>query len=105
MDGRCFSTNGHFCSLLKYHQIGSIVGTESGGAFTCNAGKNGIKHLEHSGIQLYFGRSSYAAAIEGMDKSKPIKPDYIVEETYNDFLVRKDVILERAFELINESQK
>ncbi len=100
MDGRCFSTNAHFCSLLKYHQTGTMVGTESGGTFTCNAGKNGIKHLSHSGIQLYFGRSSFAAAVEGMDKSQPIKPDYYVNETYHDFLNGKDVILEKSLELI-----
>lgn len=100
MDGRCFSTNGHFCSLLKYHQIGEIVGTESGGTFTCNAGKNGVKHLENSGIQLYFGRSSFATAVAGMDKSQPIKPDYYVIETYRDFLNGIDVILEMAMEII-----
>jgi len=100
MDGRCFSTNGHFCSLLKYHRIGIIVGTESGGTFTCNAGKNGIKHLDHSGIQLYFGRSTFATAVEGMDKSQPIIPDYYAIKTYQDFLAGNDVIIEKALTLI-----
>lgn len=103
MDGRCFSTNGHFCSLLKYHQVGVIVGTESGGTYTCNAGKNGVKRLENSGIQLYFGRSSFATAVEGMDKSKPIKPDYLVIETYRDFLDGRDVIMEKAMDIIGDS--
>ena len=102
IDGRCFSTNGHFCSLLKYHEIGSFVGTESGGTYTCNAGKNGIEKLHNTGIQLYFGRSSFATAVEGMDKSKPIIPDYYVNETLTDFVEGKDVQMEFIFELINK---
>nr|NQU94507.1 hypothetical protein [Bacteroidota bacterium] len=78
VDGRCFSTNGHFCALLKYHNICTFVGTETGSTYICNAGRNGIKHLENTGIQLYFGRSSFAAAGKGMDKSKPIEPDYFI---------------------------
>jgi len=39
IDGRCFSTNGHFCSLLKYHKIGKFIGTEGGATYKCNAGK------------------------------------------------------------------
>lgn len=100
MDGRCFSTNAHFCSLLKYHQIGTIVGTPSGGTFTCNAGKNGIEILENTKIQLYFGRSSFSTAVKGMDKSKPIFPDVYVNETYRDFLENRDVFMEKAFEQI-----
>jgi len=103
MDGRCFSTNAHFCSLLKYHKIGIIVGTESGGTYTCNAGKNGIKKLKNTGIQLYFGRSSFSAAVEGMDKTKPIEPDYYVTETYQDFLKSKDLFLEKAMTIISNT--
>lgn len=101
IDGRCFSTNAHFCSLLKYHNIGKFVGTESGATYTCNAGKKGIEKLHHSGIQLYFGRSSFATAVKGMDKSKPIIPDYYVKETYKDLLSRKDVAIEKILNLIN----
>jgi len=104
MDGRCFSTNAHFCSLLKYHKIGTIVGTASGGTYTCNAGKNGIQHLDNAGIQLYFGRSSFSTAVEGMDKSKPIEPDFYIIENYRDFLNGKDMFMIKAMEIINDSQ-
>lgn len=98
MDGRCFSTNAHFCSLIKYHQIGTIVGTPSGGTYTCNAGKNGVGILKNTGIQLYFGRSSFSTAVKGMDKSKPILPDVFINETYQDFLENRDVFIEKALE-------
>jgi len=105
MDGRCFSTNAHFCSLLKYHEIGKFVGTESGGTYTCNAGKNGVKRLDNTGIQLYFGRSSFSTAVEGMDKSQPIMPDYKINETYYEFLDGEDKYMQKAFQLIEDKSK
>jgi hypothetical protein len=105
MDGRCFSTNAHLCALLKYHQIGTFVGTPSGATYTCNAGKNTQKRLKNTGIQLYFGRSSFAAAVEGMDKTRPIYPDYYIKESYNDFLEGKDACMHKALQLIDEQNK
>ena len=101
IDGRCFSTNGHFCSLLKYHKIGKFVGTESGATYKCNAGKNTHIRLNHTKIQLYFGRSTFAAAVEGMDKTKPISPDYPVIETLSDFLGGKDTTMDFILNLID----
>jgi hypothetical protein len=102
IDGRCFSTNGHFCALLKYHHIGKFVGTESGATYMCNAGKNTEIRLNHTDIILNFGRSTYAAAVQGMDKTKPIMPDYYVEETLSDFIDGKDTQMEFVFKLIKQ---
>lgn len=102
IDGRCFSTNGHFCALLKEHNIGKFVGTPAGSSYKCNAGKNTQGHLSHTGIILYFGRSTYAAAVEGMDKNQPVMPDYPVQETIDDFIKGRDVFGETALELIKK---
>jgi len=101
LDGRCGSTNGHFCSLLKYHRIGAFVGTPSGSTYKCNAGKNTEVGLDKTSIILTLGRSTFAAAVKGMDKTKPIMPDHPVRETYRDFLAGKDVYMETALELID----
>ncbi|MCP4631559.1 MAG: hypothetical protein GY855_01440 [candidate division Zixibacteria bacterium] len=103
IDGRCFSTNGHFCSLLDYHNIGKFIGTESGATYKCNAGKDTEAHLKNTRIMLYFGRSTFAAAVKGMDKTKPIMPDYPVKVTYQDFLDGKDVFMETALKLIDKT--
>ncbi|UCG27013.1 MAG: hypothetical protein JSV24_08535, partial [Bacteroidales bacterium] len=102
IDGRCFSTNGHFCSLLKYHKIGTFVGTPGGSTYKCNAGRNTNIILKNTRIMLYFGRSTFAAAVQGMDKAKPIMPDIPVHETYTDFLNGKDVFMETALKLVRE---
>ena len=101
LDGRCFSTNGHFCALLKYHKIGTFIGTPSGSTYICNAGKNTHAVLKNTRIMLYFGRSSFAAAVSGMDKTQPIFPDIYVNESYQDFLENRDVFMESALEQIS----
>ncbi|MBN1327772.1 MAG: hypothetical protein JW996_07465 [Candidatus Cloacimonetes bacterium] len=102
IDGRCFSTNGHFCSLLKYHKIGEFVGSEGGSSYKCNAGKNTQFNLKNTKIMLYIGRSTYVAAVKNMDKTQGILPDHYVEQTYNDFLNDRDSILEFTLELIEK---
>ncbi len=105
LDGRCGSTNGHFSALLDYHRIGRFVGTPSGSTYKCNAGKNTEVGLDKTSIILTLGRSTFAAAVKGMDKAKPIMPDYPVKETYRDFLQGKDVYLETALELIKAANR
>jgi len=102
IDGRCFSTNGHFCSLLKYHRIGEFIGTEGGASYKCNAGKNTQFNLNNTKIMLYLGRSTYTAAVKNMDKTHGILPDHYVEQTYKDFLKDKDTILDFTFDLIEK---
>jgi len=104
LDGRCGSTNGHFCALLEYHGIGKFVGTPSGSTYVCNAGKNSEVRLDKTSLILTLGRSSFAAAVEGMDKSKPIFPDHPVRETYRDFLDGRDVFLETVLRLIEKDK-
>ena len=100
IDGSCGSTNGHFCSLLKYHRLGKFVGTPSGSTYKCNAGKNMEVTMDHSSMILTLGRNTYAAAVEGLDKSNPIMPDLQVRETYRDFLEGRDVFMDAALKLI-----
>ena len=48
---------------------------------------------------LTIGRSTYAAAVKDMARTA-ILPDIYVNETYDDFLKKRDVFLETAFEQI-----
>ena len=57
------------------------MGTPSGATYKCNAGKNTNVILKNTGIMIYFGRSTYAVAVDGMDKTEPILPDIPVHET------------------------
>jgi len=97
MDNRCFSTNGHFCSHIKYHKLATIIGTPSAGNYRCT----NVQHttLDNSGIMVYYGNSNYSTAVE-MDKTQPIMPDILIEETYDDFMKGRDLYMEEALKLI-----
>jgi hypothetical protein len=105
LDGRCFSTNGHFCALLKYHKIGKFIGTGSGATYTCNAGRDLMVRLNNTRFMLYFGRTPFAVAVEGMNKREPIKPDYPVHETIQDMLDGRDLYMETALKLIERGEQ
>jgi hypothetical protein len=100
IDGICGSTNGHFCALLKYNKIGKFIGTPGGSTYKCNAGRNTEFRLDNSQMIITIGRSTYSAAVRGMDKRSPIMPDILVEETYNDFIENRDSYLEKTLQQI-----
>lgn len=100
IDGSCGSTNGHFCSLLKYHQIGKFIGTPGGSSYKCNAGNDTEFILPNSKILITIGRTTYAVAVQGMDKQQPIMPDIYINESYSDFLNSKDIFIECALDQI-----
>jgi len=96
IDGSCGSTNGHFCALLRYNGIGKFIGTPSGSTYKCNAGRNTEFTLDNTKMIITAGRSTYSAAVKGMDKRAPIMPDIMVTDTYRSFLEKRDMIMERA---------
>jgi C-terminal processing protease CtpA/Prc len=102
IDGNGFSTNGHFCGLLKYHQLVTFVGTTLGSTYTCTGN---VKYfdLEHTKLILGTARERrYSAAVEGMDPTKGIEPDYYVETTQEDIAEGRDTQLEFLLEMISE---
>ncbi len=103
IDGRCGSTNGHFCALLDYNNIGTFVGTPSGATFKCNAGKDTELRLPNTQMIITIGRTTYKAAVENMDKLAPIMPDILVHETAEDIATGRDVFIEATLEEISNN--
>jgi hypothetical protein len=99
IDGACGSTNGHFCALLKYHKIGTLIGTPTGATYKCNAGKETEFRLTHTQMIITVGRRTYSVAVSNMLKSA-IMPDIYVYETMESFLNNTDLFLETALEQI-----
>lgn len=97
-DGGCFSTTGHFCSILKYHTRGIFVGEETGGSWACNDASQ--EHsLPHTGIIINVPRATYATAVNGLEKGRGIRPDYPVMATIDDLIARRDVVLKKAIDI------
>lgn len=94
-DGACFSTTGHFLSLIKYYKIGEIIGEEPGGSFSCNDNSQFFT-LPNSQLKVNIARKTFQTNIEGMQIGYQIKPDYEVIPCIQDVLEAKDVQLENA---------
>jgi hypothetical protein len=103
IDKHCGSTNGHFCALLKYHKIGKLIGEEGGSTYKCNAKTKEVK-LDNTKMLVYVPQETFSAAVEGMDKTKGVEPDYYIEQTYKDFLIDKDTVMEFVKDLISKKE-
>jgi len=104
IDGLGFSTTGHFCGLLKYHRVGSFIGSETGATFTCT-GNATYPALDQTGIMVGTARiMRYTAAVKGMDPLRGILPDYPVEPSRDDLIRGRDKVLEYALSLAGEDQ-
>lgn len=92
-DGACFSTNGHFCSLVKYHKFGTLVGSETGATYVCtDSSKNAI--LNHTRIRLHYSTKPFKVAVKGLSQAKGIQPDIPVPSTIEDILENRDVTMQ-----------
>jgi C-terminal processing protease CtpA/Prc len=95
----CFSSTGHFCALLRFHKIGTFIGTETGGTYECNDARREI-HLERTRLRLFVARMAFAAAVQSLPRYRGIVPDIVVEPSIADELAGKDPVLERALAII-----
>ncbi len=102
IDGLCFSTTGHFVGLLKYHGVGSFVGTESGATYTCT-GNATYPALDETGIMVGTARvMRYTAAVKDMDPRRGVIPDHPVVISQEDLIGGKDPVLDCALQLCRE---
>ncbi len=100
VDGLGFSTTGHFCGLLKYHKVGSFVGSETGATYTCT-GNATYPALDYTGIMVGTARvGRYTAAVSGMDPRRGIIPDFPVNITPQDLIRGNDVVMDYTLKLI-----
>ncbi len=94
-DGGSFSTSGHFLSLVKYHDLGTIYGDTSGGSYWCNGCYEELK-LDNTEIQVMYPQCRYATAVKGVDGPNGIAPDVFFKTTIYDILSGKDYMLKLA---------
>ena len=99
IDGNGFSTTGHFCGLLKYHNVGKFIGSELGSTYTCT-GNATYPALKNTGIMVGTARvRRYTAAVKDMDPQRGVMPDYNIEPTQEDIINGKDIVKTYTLEL------
>lgn len=102
LDGGCFSTTGHLLSLVKHHNLGTLIGEESGGSYWCN-GCNEIYTLPNTRLRLQCTRCTYETAVTGFSRGKGIMPDIEIKPTVEDLLEGRDRVMLFTLDLIRGS--
>lgn len=103
IDGSCFSTTGHFVSLLKYNHVGKLVGTETGATFTCTGS---VHYIDLKNTKLILGtaqKQRYSTAVQNMDRRRGVMPDFHVEQSQNDIVTKKDAVFNFVLDLIGSN--
>jgi hypothetical protein len=103
INGGCFSSTGHLCSLLKYHKRGTFIGEETGGTYECNDGSS-TYNTKETRLNLHVARVTFTTATQGLSREHGIMPDYNVEPQIEDIIRGSDMVKEYAIRLIDKSK-
>lgn len=101
VNGCTHSTSSTVAALAQYHSLGIIIGESTSGTYSGYNGGNWIwLTLPYSGIKMRIALRSFYNAIDSTHNEIIIKPDYEVNFTIEDILQNKDVVYEKAIDLI-----
>jgi hypothetical protein len=100
IDGICFSSTGHFTSLLKYYELGTFVGEEAGATFTCNDASHDMV-LKNTRYRIQSARHTFATAVFGFPLDQGIMPDHYVRQTIEEVIIGHDAVMDYTLNLIN----
>ncbi|MEO1514069.1 MAG: S41 family peptidase [Bacteroidota bacterium] len=95
----CSSTTGHLCSILKYHNLGTLIGSETGATYSCNANTTNFE-LKNTRITASVATQIYQTDVTGFAKNRGIIPDHQLSKNLDEILDKKDIELEKAMELL-----
>ncbi|HUX20326.1 MAG TPA: S41 family peptidase [Spirochaetia bacterium] len=97
-NGGSFSSTGHLLALLRYHELGTFVGEESGSSFSSTDGSRDFP-LPETRVILHSSRREYRVAVGGLPQGRGILPDVGVSPTAADLIAGRDPAMEAALEL------
>ncbi|MNJ86465.1 Peptidase family S41 [compost metagenome] len=98
------STTGHFCALVDYHNLGIFVGEQSGSTYTCNGAQEKFR-LKHTELIVIVAQETYQVDVVNMEKEIGIIPLYIVTPSKEEFLLKKDVIMDFVLDKLHNETK
>lgn len=103
INGGCFSTTGHFCSLARFHHLGTFVGEETGGSFYCNDSHMNTV-LPKSRINFQVARGTWGTAVSGFERGRGIMPDFPVTPSVDDLINGFDREMAYVLQLIEDKK-
>lgn len=101
MDGNGHSTTGHFMSLVKVHNLGTIVGEELGSNQFCTAGQTMFRLLNTKFV-VSSANNTHVSTATKLPDNVGILPDYFVTQSIDDYLNKIDAVKNYTLKLIRK---
>ena len=101
INGKCFSTTNHFCSLVKENNFGIFIGYETGGTYTCNDYSKFFT-LENTKLTFRVASRICKTTATTLTNKHGIIPDHYVIPGIDDILNNTDTVLNYTLELIEK---
>lgn len=103
IDGLGNSTTGHFMSLVKVHNLGTIVGEELGSNQFCSAGQK-ICRLSNTKLEYYVANNTHESTATSLPDEVGILPDHFVTQSIEEYLNKVDAVKNFTFRLFQGKQ-
>ncbi len=100
IDGIGNSTTGHFMSIVKLLNLGTIIGEELGSNQFCSAGGKTFR-LSHTKLIFTVADNTHVSMATSLPDERGILPDIYVTQNIDEYLDRVDAVREFALKLIN----
>jgi hypothetical protein len=101
VNGNCFSACNIFAALADFHQLGTIIGEETGGNYPDTDGYFGvIFKLPNSGLGVQFRLWHLKTAVEQVNYGRGVLPGVPVQPSIWEVRDGKDPEMEKVYELI-----
>lgn len=101
IDGNGKSTTGHFMSLVKAHNLGTIIGEELGSNQFCTAGQL-LCRLNHTKLVVSVANNTHISTATKLPYEKGIIPDFYVTQSIDEYLNKVDVVKDYTLKLIRK---
>lgn len=101
IDGNGNSTTGHFMSLVKVHQLGTIVGEELGSNQFCTAGQT-LCRLKNTKLVISVANNTHISTATSLPDTIGILPDFYVSQSIDDYLNKVDAVKTGTLKLIGK---
>lgn len=99
-NGGCFSNSGLFASTLKRHNRAIFIGEETGGSIYSLNGAIKTVILPETKLRIELPTLRFAINEQDKNTGHGLIPDYIVHPEIEDLVEGRDVILEKALDVI-----
>ena len=103
IDGHGNSTTGHFMSIVKHFDVGTIVGEELGSNQFCSAGMTTCR-LSNTKLVYYVANNTHESLAITLPDETGILPDYYISQSIDEYLQKIDVVRDFTIELVKKAK-